>query len=284
VSTVLPSTRPELLTVQPLGVSLAEKAENYSLEYFFLLFILAGIMRWLLGAGAGGLLVAFGFVLRRLLRLDGASLQLLSGWVRLTAGRESIYRSIAVEIETQVSIVGVSLNDAIEQSGLGKQEMAWRLVDLADCEWDQLAQIVIGLLNALLKHMPLARVLVPVRSVAAQHFKSPGMADYARMHEAFEQFVFRYKLRFNLHIKLLRHAAETLTAEFGRAYRCGLRAEDGGDGIWTCLDLCFHDFDLITKEALLAFRAFLACMPDKELPDFATDLNALVAPRMRATA
>jgi hypothetical protein len=207
----------------------------------------------------------------------------LCGWVRLTAGRESAYQSIAEEIEAQVSIVGISLNDAIQQHDLGKQDTAWRLIELADCQWDRLAQTVTGLLNMLGKYMPVARVVLPPRSVAAHHFKSPAMAGYARMHEVFDQFVFRYKLRFHLHIKLLRHAAESLTAEFGRTYRSGLRADTGSNAIWSCLDLCFHDFDLITKETLLGCRAFLACLPDKEVPDFATDLNALVFHRVRRT-
>ena len=238
-------------------------------------------MRWLLGAGGGGLLVAFGFVLRRLLRMGGGSVPSLCGWVRLTATREAAYQSIAEEIETQVSIVGVSLNDAIHQRDSGEMETAWRLVDLADCQWDRLAQTVTGLLNALATYMPVARVLLPPRSVAAHHLKSPAMAGYARMHEAFNQFVFRYKLRFHLHIRLLRHAAEVLTAEFERTYRGGRRDDDGSNGVWTHLDICFHDFDLITKETLLACRAFLACLPDKELPDFAADLNALVSHRVR---
>jgi hypothetical protein len=213
--------------------------------------------------------------------MDAASVAPLCGWVRLNPARECIYQSVAAEMETQVSIVGISLNDAIEQRDSGRREMAWRLVDLTECEWDRLAQIVSGLLNTLAKYMPVARVAVPVRSVAAHHFKSSPMAGYARMHEAFDQFVFRYKLRFYLHIRLLRHAVEALTAEFGRTYRCGLRADDDSDGVWNHLDLYFHDFDLITKEALLAFRAFLVCLPDEELSDFAADLNALVAHRVR---
>ncbi len=241
-------------------------------------------MRWVLGALGGGFLVAFGLILRRLLHLDGASTRrVIGGWVRLTADRESVYQTVALELETQASILGISLNDAIEQRDLGKLEIAWRLVGLTDCEWDRLAQIVIGLLNALAKYMPVARAVLPVRNIASHHFRSPPMLEYTRMHEVLDQLVFRYKLRFHLHIRVLRRAVETLTAEFGRTYRGGARAGYSSNGMWNHLDLCFHDFDLITKETLLAFRAFLACLPDEELQQFATDLNALVAQGVRAT-
>jgi len=107
--------------------------------------------------------------------------------------------------------------------------------------------------------------------------------DYARMHEVLDQFVFRYKLRFQLHMRVLRRAMEALTAEFGQTYRSVLGAGGGADGVWKHLDLCFHDFDLITKEVLLAFRAFLTSLPDEELQALATDLNALIVRGVRTT-
>jgi len=239
-------------------------------------------MSWVIGAAGVVFLLIFGSVLRRLF-FEGARGGPLCGWVRLDAERESIYQPIALEIETQASILGVSLNDALEERDLGKQEIARRLVGLADCEWVRLAQFANGLLNALGKYMPTARVVVPVRNIAAHHFKSPAMVDYARMHEVLDQFVFRYKLRFQLHMRVLRRAMETLTAEFGQNYRSILGAGGGADGVWKHLDLCFHDFDLITKEVLLAFRAFLTSLPDEELQAFATDLNALIVRGVRTT-
>ena len=59
-----------------------------------------------------GALVAFGLILRRFLGLDGAGGESLYGWVRLPPDRESVYQSVALEIETQASILGVCLNDA----------------------------------------------------------------------------------------------------------------------------------------------------------------------------
>ena len=240
-------------------------------------------MRWVVGALGGGALVAFGLILRRILGLDGGGRQSLYGWVRLTADRESVYQSVALEIETQASILGVCLNDAMEQRGSGREEIAWRLVGLVDCQWDRLADIVSGLLIALAKYMPVARVVLPVRNIGARHFKSSAMVDYARMHEVFDQFVFRHKARFSLHVRVMRHAVETLTAQFAKAYGRGLQATDGSNEIWNDLDFCFHDFDVITKEVLLALRAFLACLPEGELHQLTAELNALVAQGVRTT-
>ena len=240
-------------------------------------------MRWVVGALGGSFLLVFGSVLRRLLTSGGVSAPRSCGWVRLTTERESIYQSIALEIETQASILGVSLNDAVEERDLGRSEIAWRLVGLADCEWERLAHLANGLLNLLGQYWPAARVVVPVRNIAAHHFKSPAMIDCARKYEVLDQFVFRYKLRFHLHMRVLRRAVESLTTEFGETYRSVLRTGGGSDGVWNCVDLYFHDFDLITKEVLLALRAFLNCLPDTELQAFATDLSALVVRGVRTT-
>jgi hypothetical protein len=109
------------------------------------------------------------------------------------------------------------------------------------------------------------------------------MVEYARMHEVLDQFVFRYKLRFQLHMRVLRRALETLTTEFGQTHQSVLESRGSAAGTWKHLDLCFHDFDLITKEVLLAFRAFLTALPDEELQALATDLKALIVRGVRAT-
>jgi hypothetical protein len=238
-------------------------------------------MGWVIGAV--GFLVVFGSVLHRVLYFQGITLRVSRGWVYMNPEREAVYQSIALEIETQASILGVSLNDAIEERDQGKQEIAWRLVGLADCEWERLARLANGLLSALGKYMPATRILVPVRNIAAYHFKSPAMVDFARKHEVLDQFVLHYKLRFQLHIRVLRRAVETLTTEFAQTYRGVLRTGNNPHGVWNYLDLCFHDFDLITKEVLLAFRTFLTCLPDDELQPLATDLNALIVRGVRAT-
>jgi hypothetical protein len=51
--------------------------------------------------------------------------------------------------------------------------------------------------------------------------------------------------------------------------------------MWNQIDLYFHDFDLIAKEAVLAFRALVACLPPSVLPKLALDLNALLRGRVR---
>ena len=200
-------------------------------------------------------------------------------WVPLRPERESLYQPVAQELETQCSILGISLNDAFDERDCGRSEIAWRLVQLCAGEWDRIADFLAGLLATVSNHLKDAQVVVPVRSMPAQRFKSRAMIDYFRMRELLDQLVFRSQTRYQLQIRVLRRAEETLTREFRRAYRYAGRTDDRPPEFWKRLDLYYHDLDLLGKESLLAFRTFLACLPEEKLEGFAADLETALRRR-----
>lgn len=229
-------------------------------------------MKWLVGVF---LLAAFALVLRRLLCLDERRGSLSSGFWRLGEAREAVYQSVAQELETQCAILGITLNDAIDEKEAGHFQIASRLVRLCAGEWDRVTEVLGGLLRVVSKHMPSARVAVPLRSLSAQRFKSRTMMDFIRMYELLDQLVFRSKMRFHLQVRVMRRANETVSAEFRKYFRYAERTGDQSPEYWSRMDLLFHDFDLLCKETLLVFRAFLMCLPDSALPAFAADVDAL---------
>jgi hypothetical protein len=178
-------------------------------------------------------------------------------------------------------MLGISLNDAFEERDAGRHDMAWRMVRLSASEWDGMERIVGGLLNTLTKHLENAQVVVTSRSIHAHRFKSRTMVDYVRMHELVDQLVFSSRRRYQLQLRLLRRAAEIVTGEFRFTYRHAEKTGDKSPQVWSQIDLSFHDFDLIAKEAVLAFRALLACLPPSALPRLSFDLNALLRGRVR---
>ncbi len=238
-------------------------------------------MAWALGALV---LVIVGAVLSRVLRLGGKVGDLPRGLTPLGEERSAIYQPIALEIETQAAILGISLNDAFEERDANNEEIAWRMVRLSVGEWNRLAEIVTALLKTIAKHLPRARAVVPLRSIVAHRFKSRAMTEYVRMHELLDQLVFGSGLRFQLHLRVLRRASETLTAEFRRLYRYAEHTEDRPEELWKQLDLYFHDFDMIAKEALLAFRAFLLCLPHSALAGIVHELDSVVKRGVRQTS
>jgi len=222
--------------------------------------------------------------MRWILRLNETDAPRKISFPPLGPERDAIYQPIAQEIETQAAILGISLNDAIEERDAGQIGVAWRLVRLSISEWDRLAEIL-GLLSiAMSRHLGNARAVIPVRNVLADRYKSRVMTDYMRMHELFDQLVFRTKLRFQLHLRMLRRSAEILSREFHHDYRYADRTQHCPPETWERFDCYFHDFDMVAKEALLSCRALLACLPHSSLPAFAADLRPLIRRGVRSTA
>jgi hypothetical protein len=235
-------------------------------------------MRWLAGLLV---LTGVGFLLRRLLGVNSPAQRAPAGLAPLGPERQAVYDGFAPEVEARTAMLGISLNDAFEERGAGRHDMAWRMIRLSASEWDGMAKIAAGLLDALAKYLPGAQVVVTPRSIHAHRFKSRLMVDYVRMHELLDQLVFSSRRRYQLQLRLLRRAAGIVTGEFRHTYRQAERTDDRSPEVWNQIDLYFHDFDLIAKEALLAFRALLACLPLSVLPKFSLELNALLRGRVR---
>ncbi len=235
-------------------------------------------MHWVVGVL---ILAVVGFLLRRLLWTKLPEQRAPAGLAPLGSERRAVYDAFAPEVEAMFAMLGISLNDAFEERDAGHHEMAWRMVRLSASEWYGMEKVIAGLLNTLTKHLPNAQVVVTPRSIHAHRFMSKPMVDYVRMHELLDQLVFSSHRRYQLQLRLLRRAVEIVTGEFRRTYRQAEKADDRSAEVWSQIDLCFHDFDLIAKEAVLAFRALLACLPLSDLPRFSFDLNTLLRGRVR---
>jgi hypothetical protein len=211
-------------------------------------------------------------VVRRLLRLGTVEKPLRSPTAALGPESEILYAQVCQEIEASVTMVAVSLNDAIEEQRAGRAELAGELFSLAIKEWTRLAEVVEGLQALTLRHLILMQYAVPLRPLTSQHFRSQIMVEHVRFHALLDQFVFRPRLRFQLHVRILRHASQILTEEFRRCNP----ATGAASGRGSNLDYFFHDFDLVAKESLVVFRALLACLPDSVIPSLAQEAAFVV--------
>jgi hypothetical protein len=118
----------------------------------------------------------------------------------------------------------------------------------------------------------------------AAHFRSASMIEYVRLHEWVDQFLFRNKLRFNLQVRILRRAVETLTDDFRRAQPRAYSAIEDPSAAWNRLDRDLHDLDLISKEIVLTLRSFLACLPDSAARQFGAELRPALQRGVRSGA
>ena len=237
-------------------------------------------MRWLI---AGLTLAVVAVVLRRILNMGAAGKppEKLLGSMRQDL--HALYLPVAQEIETQTTILGITLNDAFGERDAGRHEMSWRVVRLAMGEWERLTELVAGLHNVLAKFLPTTDGVVIVRRVAVGNFKSRAVIDNVALYEFLDQVLFSSKHRFALQLRLLLRTSTLLSKEFHHACREGERSLDSSNELWTRLDHHFHDFDLIAKESLLAFRTLLACQTPVRAEELAGELQDLLGRRTRTS-
>lgn len=237
-------------------------------------------MQWLVG---GFTLVAMAVVLRRLLRMDHSSDPKVGKFGFLRGDLQAIYQTVAQEIETHSTILGITLNDAFGERRSNQQQMAWRVVGLAIVEWERLGLVVAGLQKIISEFLPATNGIVPVRRVAVGHFKSRAVMDNVGIYELLDRVLFSSKSRFSLQMRLLLHASAALTKDFKLACREGQLTLDSSDEMWTRLDYCFHDFDLIAKETLLAFHTLLSCQTPEAAHALDLELRSLLDQGIRVS-
>ena len=230
-------------------------------------------MKWLI---ASLILAGVAALLRHILHMGAKEKAQVGGLGSLRADLRTIYQPVAQEIEAQTTILGITLNDAFGEREADRHEMAWHVVHLAMGEWERLTELVVGLQNVLSKFLPITNGIVPVRRVAVDHFKSRAVKDHVGLYEFLDQVLFNSKHRFALQLRLLFRASAILGKEFKHACREGERSLDSSEELWNRLDYYFHDFDLIAKETLLAFRTLLACQSPEGLQEIALDLQSLL--------
>ena len=237
-------------------------------------------MKWLIG---GLILAAVAALLRHILHMGAKEKAQVGGLGSLRADLQAIYQPVAQEIEAQTTILGITLNDAFGEREADRHEMAWHVVRLALGEWERLTELVVGLQSVLSKFLPITNGIVPVRRVAVGHFKSRAVKDHVGLYEFLDQVLFSSKHRFALQLRLLFRASAILSKEFKHACREGERSLDSSEELWNRLDYYFHDFDLIAKETLLAFRTLLACQSPEGVQEIALDLQSLLERGMRVS-
>jgi hypothetical protein len=194
--------------------------------------------------------------------------------------RERLSRGITLELRAQTAILAVALNDAMEERDCGHPELARSTLHLAAAQWDQQAETVLLLLHAVTRHLTMARLALPPRALVPEYFKSECMRGYLALHDSADQFVFRSKPRFNLHVRGLVQALARLSDDFAEAQSAAHMEPDPSS--WTRLDDDFHDFDLLSKEALLTVRSFIASLPSAALQSFAAEVQPVLRRSVRA--
>ena len=231
-------------------------------------------MLWAIELGA---LLVVAVVLRRVLHMGQKASSKDTGPRFQRPRNNPACLPLASEIEAHSSILGVVLNDVIAEQASGRGEAGRTMLSLFDSERERLVELVISVQNLSLKYIPSVQYPLEPRTLDPEAFLSKPVSEFVARHGILEEFVFRSKLRFQLHLRLLRRATALLNESF-EVIRHDL---DADSMLFDCalpqIDVLFHDLDRLTKETLLGFSAELACLPEAEKEAVAAEVSALTS-------
>jgi len=224
-----------------------------------------------------GVLLVVAVALRRVLHMGQDARPKVTGPRFRRPANNPLCSPLASEVEAHTTILGVLLNDAIDELNSGNSEVALRVLNVFDSERERLVELAINLQNLSLKYLPTVQYPIEMRTLEPESFRSQLVSEFLKRHGTLEQFVFRSKLRFQLRLRLLRRATALLNESFEE-----IKHDIGTNGTLfdrtlTQLDLYFYDLDLLTKETLLGFSAELASLPDITTDEIATEVTALTS-------
>ena len=229
-------------------------------------------MVWVLETGV---LLVVAVVLRRLLHLGHRSAPKGAAPNNRNSYISPLCSPLASDIEAHTAILGVVLNDIIEEQNSGHASIARETLALFDGEWSRLVKLVENLQGLSLRYLPAVQYPIDARNLDARSFRSQPLSEFIRRNGDLSQFVFRSRLRFQLQMRLLGRATALLDESFEELRHDAEQSPRLFDWALSQIDLHFHDLDRLTKETLLGFNEELGCLPDAALGDLVTELATL---------
>lgn len=222
-----------------------------------------------------GILLVVAVALRRVLHMGRRDVRQKQAPHFRRPANNPLCSPLASEIEGHTTILGVLLNDVIEEQNSGNVEVARRMLTVFDSERERLVELIVNLQNLSLKYLLAIQYPINTRLLNHEAFRSHLISDFVKRHGGLEQFIFRSKLRFNLQLRLMRRATALLNESFEELKTETKTTATSLDWALLQIDLYFHDLDLLAKETLLGFNEELAGLPASVRQEIATEISAL---------
>jgi len=224
-----------------------------------------------------GILFVVALALRRILHMGRDDVRQVQAPRFRRPGNNPLCTPLASEIEGHTTILGVLLNDVIEEQNSGNAEVARRMLRVFDSERERLVELVVDLQNLSIKYLPAIQYPIYTRFLNHEAFRSQPVSDFVKRHGGLDQFIFRSKLRFNLQLRLMRRVTALLNESFEELKDGAETTSASLDWALFQIDLYFHDLDLLAKETLLGFNEQLAGLPDSVRQDIGVEISALTS-------
>ena len=201
--------------------------------------------------------------------------------------KDYVFDTAVRQWECSYAMMSGALDDALTLRARGELVCARQQVSVAADLLGRLAGVLMSFCDAVTRRGRRITNVPTVEPMKTEFFRGDTAQSAASWNGILHHVLFGDRLRFFQKMRILSETLEQLDREFGEA------AEDIAQGIsvqpgecWKMLDCLHYDFNTCLRETEVVLKSFLRALPAEQLPAFAAELEASVAPkklrRMRA--
>lgn len=231
-------------------------------------------MVWIVEAGV---LLVVATVLRRTLHLGRHAAPKAAAPMKGSPSVKPQCSPLALDLDAHATILGVLLNDAMEEHNSDRTSLAWETLAVFDDEWGRFIKLVKNLQSLSLRYLPTVELPIDARNLDFHSFRSQPLGEFIRRNGDLSQFVFRSKERFQLQMRLLGRATALLDESFEELRHDAKQSPRVFDWALSQIDLHFHDLDRLAKETLLGFNEELGCLASTQQQELMEELETVTS-------
>jgi hypothetical protein len=186
--------------------------------------------------------------------------------------------------ETFYAMTSVSLDDAFSLRARGELVRARQQVSISAELLSRLAASLVGacaILSDRGRHVSNVPNVAPLNS---DNFRGETAQTAASWNEFLHRVLFASRSRYFQKLRILSETLQNLTREYTEVaddVAAGISVQPGDS--WDKLEYLHYDFTTCLREAEVLVKSFLRALPAEQLTAFASELDAVPAPRKRTT-
>jgi hypothetical protein len=193
--------------------------------------------------------------------------------------KHNVFDAAVSEWERSYAMMSVALDDALTFRARGELVCARQQVSVAADLLGRLSGALLGFYDAVSRRGWRISNVPAVEPMKTEFFHGNTAQSAASWNGILHQVLFGDRWRFLQKLRILSETLEQLDREFGDA------AHDIAEGAvqpvdcWKMLDCLHYDFNTCLRETEVVLKSFLRALPAEQLPAFAAELEAPVAPK-----
>lgn len=190
----------------------------------------------------------------------------------LSPAGEKIFHHARVEIETNTTMVGVAVQEALAIKRLGDIDEALRFLNIGSEVIERFTPSLLSLLSVMTKFSRMVSAMAPVNPMLPEGFHLAELTNLAHLHRILHQVVISTKQRFRLKLFIIGKGISITSRYLLLRIRDIVTHRSQADKEWEEIIGIGNDFQKLSQESVQSFHALLEALSNEAAKTLAQQL------------